>query len=60
MNVKFFCAGVSVEPTASKAQVKADMNSDQVRGLIVELLCAMPEQEAAELIRTEFPDWLEA
>lgn len=60
MNVKFFSSSVSIDQGVGILLAKADITTAQAKALIVELLGKLPEQEAAELIRTEFPDWLEA
>ena len=51
-------AAISHAPVGVLCEVNA--SETNVKALIVELLGKLPEQEAAELIRTEFPDWLEA
>jgi hypothetical protein len=60
MKIKFQAGFVAIEQTLSAPMVQAELSANQVRRLVIELLSAMPEQEAAELIRSEFPDWLEA
>ena len=59
MAIKFLASSVALEAASDKVQVSAEMNTAQIKKLIVDLLCAMPEHQAAELIAIEFPDWLE-